>query len=69
MPLKKAASEPNLKIKPALKQKVLHKQCSTLLKKKQKRFGNKGPMHAVQSSSDSTNTHSAPVSASSSSNN
>lgn len=64
IPLKKAASEPNLKVKSALKQKVMHRRCSPLLKRKQKRFG-KGPMHLVQSGD--SNTHSAPVSASSSS--
>jgi len=64
-PLKKAASEPNLKNKTALKQSS-NRRCSphTLLKKKQKRFGGKGPMHLVQSGD--SNTHSAPVSASSS---
>lgn len=65
-PLKKAASEPNLKVKTALKQRS-NRRCSphTLLRKKQKRFG-KGPMHLVQGDS-TANTHSAPVSASSSS--
>lgn len=62
--LRKTASEPNLKLKPNLKQKAMHRKCSPLLKRKQKRFSKGMPMHLVQTSE--SNAHSAPVSASSS---
>ena len=56
-----SASEPNLKVRSALKQKVMDRRCSPLLKRKNKRL-NKGPLQLIQQ-----DVHSAPVSASSSS--